>query len=304
MSKLKRTLAGLIALAISAVSIGATTADAYGIIDAPSSEFEYELSVRAVSDTVIELQIDVTNNPGFYELSLAISYSGCTYNTKMPLIDATTDFFSIPTNNSDLNLLFIPYAKEQNMDTDYTGEFTEFIHFNVANAYTTSCQFAVAIAAYSSYSEDISFDKSVEAVKKYSYEDAVVPTTGELSYKIGDMNNDGNIALSDITEINRILSLSDSHSNSLVSGYNNKPSRTMYVDELNSYLAYGSWLSFNWRAAFPNLICAEVADATKDNVINIDDSDFVTSYYSNIAAGLPFDSYDTEKKTKVIVTLA
>lgn len=292
--KIKKFTAGLTAIMIAAASMGVATADAYGIIYAPNSKFEYELSARIVSDTQIELKIDVTNNPGFYQVAFNIHYENCNVNSHNELVVNKTNFKPIITNNTEKNNLFLSYWRLGDLannfldTTDYTGDFSVGTYFTVDNAYETNCKFYVSVVAYSSNAEKIYIDKA--GIDNPAYEPPVEISYSGLSYRIGDMNNNGKIEISDVSDVNHIIALSGDQ-------------RTISVADLNNHLSDGAWLPFDWRAEFPNLVCAEVADANKDHIINMDDSNEIMTYYSSQGANVPFETYVNTTDTKTILVL-
>lgn len=290
MNKTKRLLAGLLALTISAASMGAASADAYGILDVPTSQFEYELTARTVSDTQIELKIDVTNNPGFNQLAFALHYDNCTYDRTVPLISLQSNFVQTPANNPSLQNVFLAYWRSDGTiqdTTDYFGDFSVCLYFNIADSNVDACEFSVAVVSYYSNSENISFDKSTSGVSTYSYELPVETSYDEVEYRVGDMDNDGYIELSDVSDINRVIYLSDNYSYVVNEAAEDK--QKMGVEELNRCLSYGAFLSHDWRSEFEELVCAEVADVNKDYVIDISDSSELAEYYANSGAGVEFD---------------
>lgn len=286
--------------------MGAVSADAYGILDVPTSEFEYELTARVVSDTQIELKIDVTNNPGFNQLAFALHYENCTYDKTVPLVSLQSNFIQTPANNASTQNVFLAYWRTDGAEqdtTDYFGDFSVCLYFNVADANADACEFSVAVVSYYSNSEDLSFDKSTSGVSTYSYELPVRTSYDGVEYRVGDMDNDGYIELSDVSDINRVITLSDTCSYVVNEAEEDK--KKMGVEELNRCLSYGAFLSYNWRAEFEELVCAEVADVNADSVIDALDANGLAEYYAQSGAGAEFDETEyigsIQSKTTIVL---
>lgn len=296
-NRLKKTIAALMALTISATSMGAISADAYGITYCKDSEFKYEMSASILSDTQIELTVDVTNNPGFYRLGLIIHYEGCkpSHCAKVWNADSGFQIIGLPLYNEKTKNYSFGFEM-LNLDepnSDYTDNLSLRYVFNVDNAYEDICQFAAGIVSYSSHTEGIEF--RVDATEFESYKEHPVTTTHDgISYIVGDMDNDGIIDISDASSINRLVSFTE-----------NKQGISVW--KLNSIISHGAWGEsynsddFDFGSAFPDLLCAEVADTTYDRNITLEDSEEVLTCYANNMAAIPYEGLTGKVQIKKIL---
>ncbi len=299
-NRLKKAIATLMALTISAASIGAISADAYGITYSKNSAFEYEMSARILSDTQIELMVNVTNNPGFHELGFTIYYEGC----KTPKCVAAYDFesgfslvnaFAVNTElqNCSYNLTMLDGSEN---DQDYTGSFYLRYVFNVDNAYEDICEFNTCVSAYGSYNENIQFSIRGEDFFDYAEEKPAITAPNDISYIIGDMDNNGIIDISDASAVGRLVGFT-------------KNKQGISIEDLNTIIARGSFDPYNpnhfdCRAEFPNMVCAEVADATGEGQITLEDSKEVLTCYSDNMASTPYKGLVGKVDIKKIIVLA
>ncbi|MDE6020630.1 MAG: hypothetical protein K2H01_06515 [Ruminococcus sp.] len=272
---IKKFTAGLTAIMIAAASMGAATADAYGIIDAPNSALEYELSASIISDTQIAVTIEVTNNPGIKEIAFALRYSdNCTSDGKVRNV---SDYVKVAVNNSYDRYIYCGCGTKPGTDGDSYAPLILRFYFDVENAEAQSYQFSSSVAAYHSITEGISFDKSIN---NYSYEETVGTSWDGVgtTYIIGDMNNNRVIEMSDATEIYKLADIC-------------KKNYCTGVNTVNNYFIYNYMEPINWRATFPNLVCANVADTDKNNFIEKADGDTVMNYYAEHGASLDVSNY-------------
>lgn len=298
-NQLKRAISALMALTISATSMGAISADAYGIIGVPNSTFEYEMNARIVSDTQIELTVNVTNNPGFHSLGFNMYYEGCETPKCVPVYDFESGFSISPTYvvNTELqNCVYIFTMSNGITDSqDYVGKFSLRYIFNVDNAYEDVYEFSMCVFAYESYNENISFSIRGENFSDYA-EQPVITTHDDISYIVGDMDNDGIIDISDSSAIGRLVGFTE-----------NK--KGISVKDLNTVISRGAFDPYNpnhfdCSAEFPNMVCAEIADATGEGQITLEDSEEVLTCYANNMALIPYEGLVGKVDIKKIIVLA
>jgi hypothetical protein len=295
-NRLKKTIAALMALTISATSMGAISADAYGITYCKDSEFKYEMNARIVSDTQIELMVNVTNNPGFHELGFTMYYEGCKAPKCIVAYDFESGFSSVPAfavndklQNCSYNLTMLDGSKN---DQDYTGAFYLRYVFNVDNAYKDICEFKMCVSAYGSYNENIQFSIRGEDFFDYN-EPPVITAPNDIRYIIGDMDNNGIIDISDASAIGRLVGFTE-----------NK--QGISVEDLNTIISRGSFDPYNpnhfdCSAEFPDMVCAEVADATCEGQITLEDSKEVLTCYANNMSSIPYEGLTGKVQIKKIL---
>lgn len=300
-NQLKKAIAALMALTISATSIGAISANAYGITYRNDSAFEYEISARILSDTQIELKIDVTNNPGFHELGFDVHYEGCKPSLPNQCVTACEDGYTlIPVHPYIPELQNWLYTCSISDFTDpyfdYTGNFSLYYNFDVENAYEDICKFSVGVVRYYSHNENIYFDIRKNANLEKYYEPTVKTTHDGIEYIVGDMDNDGIIDISDSSAIGRLVGFTE-----------NK--QGISVEDLNTIISRGSFDPYNpnhfdCSAEFPDMVCAEVADATGEGKITLEDSEEVLNCYANDMASIPYEGLVGKVDIKEIIVLA
>lgn len=285
MNRIKRALAGLLALTISAASMGAVSADAYGIPDVPNSAFEYELRAEVISDTRIAVGFEITNNPGFTSLGFAIRYDeDCSYAHKVNLNEACVVLDSHNTSERFVYNGVMVNSAMNNGNSEYSGLTVFWYYFDVDNAYDQVYEFSVAIADYQSPTENIVFSKTGDIT---AYDFAASIGVENEQYTLGDMDNDGLIEISDASDVLSIVSANSNNS--------------MSVATLNNKLQSNATTPINWCERFPNLICAEVADVDLDNFVEEEDANKILEYYSNASASTPVDSLIGTSRTKTLV---
>ncbi len=277
---------------MTAVNVGAISADAYGIIDAPNSELEYELSARIVSNTRIEVALEVTNNPGFNNIAFALRYSdNC---TPAGVVQGNQDFLHASQANTECKYVFCGSGTISGEDCD--SRYVLTFRFDVANAETAICEFSSSVIEYNSKTENISFNKTSDGVENFSFESSVGTVwDGEgTKYTIGDMDNDGIIEISDATAIYNMAKVCNDN-------------LCTSVSTINGCLLYGIPLLVDLKALYPNLLCAEVADADGNDYIQEADGDEVMNYYAQKGASLDVSSYivgtDSTLKTLTVAPI-
>lgn len=299
-NQLKRAISALMALTISATSMGAISADAYGIKQFPNSAFKYEMSASILSDTQIELTVDVTNNPGFNELCFSLFYEGCNgykcariYDTDSGFTINSTHIFN---NTKKTCPVAIMVLDDEKRDRDYTGNLTIRYIFNVDNAYEDVCKFSMGIVTYNSHNENIDFSVPIEKLEQKYFEEPVI-TNDNITYTVGDMDNNGIIEISDASAVGRLVGFTE-----------NKKGISIW--ELNANISHGAWggsydpNDFDFASEFPDLLCAEVADANNDKSITSADSEEVLTYYVNNMALIPYESLVGKVNIKKTLVLA
>lgn len=215
---------------------------------------------------MIRLTVDFTNNPGFSTISLAVKYdSNCVYgfgqfdddnrNNPQPMT-----FFS---DHSDKNTVICIYnAKSGIQGAEYAGRLTMCLYFEANDSYNVAHSFSVGTYNYKSEIENVTYDRyNCETLPSSEF---VRETKNDIVYFLGDIDANEEINVDDSYYILRIA---------------NNSYKT--VAEVNNLLKTNS----NWKATYPMMVCAEVADVNEDNKINSTDSDLVLEYYASISVG-------------------
>lgn len=273
-------MAGLLALTIAASNVGMVSADAYGIVGAPNSAFEYNLYANVLSDTRIQVVFEVVNNPGLTEMGVTLQYGeNCTY-TNMERTSFT--YIPSPISINTENRTVFTGVGSTNTQQDNTDLFQFRYYFDVESVGETTYEFKIAISQYASLTEEINFSRIQNC-------DDLYETVEGYPYILGDMNDSKGIEIADATLVMDAVSASQ--------GTN------LSVDTMNWYLENEIETPIKWREKFADLICAEVADANGDTFITKEDANDILQAYSNYGASLPMDEiapYVGEKYIKTV----
>lgn len=264
----KRTLAALVTGAMVAGSVGAVSAGAKTMTNViPGSNLKFDMNVTAMEDVndgpTICVEISgKSSNPDFQVFALVVEGSGnCTFldgvvRSKQVTGSATTGWDGLTEN---IGFAYIM------ADTACTGEFSFKMYYTPKNPQEVcDYNFSVGITSYLSNEEGVSVSLSaIEALENGNIHDSA----SVAQYRLGDVNNSGQIEMNDAYSAMRIA-------NHFSSGSGTNA-------QVNHYLQTNA----EWKQEFPNLICAEVADVDFDGMVELEDAQAIMTYTSEAAIG-------------------
>lgn len=278
MNLLKKVTAALSAVVMAAGAVSAIPTCAIGLGYDTTSAFQYELETYRLSDTRVGVKFQATNNPGVLKIGFAIMFDEkCSYvswDGDTPMLNGK---FAISETDPYLVLSCMSMdADRDGKAKEITDNFSYFFEFEVPSDAAYPLHFSSAVFAYTSETENITFDHAKTGPNSPDYTPDPGSQIGvklkDVPYRIGDVDGDNKITMDDSLDILQIARY----------GKNN-----LSVDDLNEYLikhSYCQGARKAWSEAFPKLTYAECADANQDGSIKPEDSDEVMEYYSQAAA--------------------
>lgn len=243
----------------------------------PGSAFRYDLTAAMVSDTQMKVTFQTTQNPGMYAIGVGIfldddaDFHG---NKISDCIDTDMEKgvlkASFSQNHKYVASNISYFNKNAGVD-ETTQKFSISYTIDIHSDSTAPHKISCVVFSYYSNTEDIHKSYDFQDISKFD------STFEAYPYVLGDLDNNKKIDMDDALMINKIYKL---NGNSPIS-----------VSTLNTYLKYNTTsningVSVNWKSQFPELICAEVADANSSKWIDQKDMDDVLQYYADCAAGL------------------
>lgn len=302
MKNWNKFVAGVSALAMTTMMM--TTVSAASI-PGVNSNFSYELTANAISDTQMEVVLQVTNNPGLKGFGCALQFSGECAPYNVYLSDDSGHVISVEAYNKDANLLVFAMAVSPDAITGESEIFNNFsVHFafNVTEENIDICEFSSAIISYNSETENVNYDNAEVEAGDFEPETSIET----YPYLLGDVNNDGKIRVEDASNAYSISTVYNAvYGNPAASvscvNYNvehNVISATMGGENT---IPWGTRFSYLMRSGYSY---AESADVDQNGYVEEADGDAILQYYTNHAVSLPMETLigTTQVKT-VTITL-
>lgn len=243
--KLKKVFAIMMSVVTMACCIGAIQASAVTV----KPGLAYELEVERVSSKKVALHINFTKNPGIQILSFMVYY-----DSKCTLIENSTEYTGIQMNqtpNATGKRAHYWFVSMSPIETDISIT----CYFNTSDSANNSHEFSTAIVACTT-------KNNVADVSEHDGIDVTIHT-GQI-YTLGDIDNNSKININDAQAVLDIAS--------------RKGTSSVSVSYANSILS-------TLRKKYPNMVCAETADADQNKTINQTDASLILTYYSNESAG-------------------
>jgi hypothetical protein len=306
----EKIIAGVLAVATIASSVPAMTTEAVtppGI----NSKFDYELNVEPVSNSQLKLTFYTTYNPGVSELGFCILYDTNKYDFAKSVTDLkaeqNSELKSIHSVNEEKGLFVWAGTFNGNGGTEQWYESTDYcedieicLYLNAADGDVTDeslSEFSVALASYKSQTENISetFVKAHPTMDDIHPEINLEVTPSQsivYDYMLGDADGSGDIEISDASNIGALAN------NARVAGV------TPSINILNHKIINNETSTFSngkkllWGDSFSTFIrtvqnvtfsCVEAADANRDGMITMDDSNLVLNWYSSLMTQIPVE---------------
>ncbi|WP_295213890.1 hypothetical protein [Ruminococcus sp.] len=271
---IQKAIAGVIAgvmIALGCIStIPASAAAAESPVPGSALQYDVSASIATVNPYTgkpfnaprIKVSITTTTNPGFYYLVLAIKHdSECAYEVFDCSHEAT-----VCTVIEDKEEGYSMFIFRTSGDISTKEAFSVDLYYEVANLNMKAHEFSVGTMGYHSTAEKITnYEKGITELPEDAF---VEDDTKNISYVLGDLDNDGNIDADDSYYVLNILAASENSS--------------VTVIDLNNSLANGE---AKFRERCPMLICAEVADVDDSRIITQTDSNLILNYYAAKSAG-------------------
>lgn len=211
-----------------------------------------------------KLSVATTYNPGVTYLNWAVKYDdSCTLLSN--LTDNSGNFIII--NNDDDNVVGMSYTGTQ----DYDGLMYVDLYFRISGSTSIDHEFTVGVYNYWSQTEN---KKSNGSLLASVANDAVF---GVREGMVGDLDGDDGIDMDDAYLAKLILNKVNktSISTNALNAYLKKP------DNRATLISQGQFLGLVNDA----YVSAAVADADGNNVIDLEDSVEITSYYTHASVG-------------------
>lgn len=289
MSKWKnKAIACMLAVSSIAASVGSLEVDAVGLSAAPNSEFQYELTAEVVSDSRVKVTFTVTNNPGAAQVGVVFKYDDyCNFCSCLPsdvLLSTKYKLIQNPMPNKNVHMVdFCTNYLQENQKWPWDGNdcYSYSIYFDVDEERPagTKYEFSATVYNYTSVTENIKFN-NINNECEYDPECSVATMIqGGKEYKLGDVDGNGLIEISDASEIYSIAS----HMGGSVS-----------VADFNAGL---NDHSSSWHEMFSHVPCGELANVCDVDAgyINLADYNEVLNYYSQYGASLPVEHFQVGK---------
>ncbi len=283
-----KVLAAVCAVVLSIVGgLGAFSASASqsGVIR-PINNYDFSYTVSATSENVtisseptrvIKLTIAAKSNPGVTNLQFRIDYDSdsCTY---LDCHRQNATNFNLDVNDYPESNCLVTYSIYLNDKDVFRDKFIFDFYFEVNDGYLNEHEFTVGL---------IGFMTRENQFLTYTAAETQVPQDS-IGYILGDLNDDTIIDATDARECLLLIEYYKEHvssTGSLTKTYLNQKLRSSAV----------------WRNAFPNLVCAEVADVDHSNIINDTDAhDILECWSIQMAGGSIEDKMIGKKYVKVI----
>lgn len=222
-----RVVAAVAVSVLGVCSVGAVTADAYTI---NTAGFEYQLTVEKVSDSRIALHFDVTENPGVVMLTFSFQYDSNCVLDEDAITSVNLPGTAYTAVNEETNLIFVSFFTSSFFSSDFSTTY----YFDTTDSADSEHSFSAGIG-YIGFADGTEYDLGANIVV-----DAAIETSG-VTYSLGDIDNDGNISITDAYVIK------------VMAGYGDGSVTTLN----NKYLT-------TLQKSYPDLVCAEAADVDVD----------------------------------------
>ena len=307
MYKLKRALAGVVAVCIVAATAVPLSAEAIELKNVPGSDFEYELKAELTENNQIEVTFYSTYNPGILDIPVAVQFDPekCSFVKAAPtedMIYGGAYGIGMPTYADGAEIVKYSWSAMWDSATDtteYSGAIGWMFTFDISDTAIADKEkytFSTSVYAYKSETEDINFIAPGGEPDMSNPDIDWDLQIGDLEYIKGDTDGDGYLAVSDASNALDLWNVCKSQ------GLDN------HVSAINMNLKENGQISEDipdtWQKRFGYLFrsgiaysgekdesdigvaCSEVVDMDSNGLIEQKDAEDILQLYADWGASL------------------